>query len=117
MVYVPVTDGANQERAAETVYGFGFWGCTCADQSKGKTYSVGLFKVSAPRNLDGSIEVSASWKHAETNNPLPMQILMEFLETRKGWEFANTDTLDVSRRVPCTFTLPTQQWEHNDRLC
>ena len=94
----------------ESVYGFFFCGCRCADQGN-KMYTVGLIQLSAPRFLGDDMKTVRLERSAETSNLYPIRLLIHFLKTGKRWEVAKRPNLETDRRIPSVFTLPTNLWD------
>jgi hypothetical protein len=96
----------------ESVYGFFLCGRRCQDQDG--DYTVGLVMLSAPQSLGKHLEARFTRVTADVDEMRPLNLLIHFLKTGKAQNVAEQPRLEVSRRVPSLFTLPTSLWTDQD---
>ena len=99
----------------KSVYGFGFCGGSCGDNNK--TYSIGLFRLTAPTHLGQTCRAEECWKIFGTNSDLGVKLLHLHLTKGKLWDMATAQQsrIALELRKPAIFGAPQAYWQDNDQ--
>lgn len=99
----------------QSVYGFGFCGGSCGDSNK--TYSVGLFRLTAPTHLGQTFRAEECWEDFGTDSDLGVKLLHLYLTKGKLWDMATAQKsrIALELRKPAIFGAPQAYWQDNDQ--
>jgi hypothetical protein len=93
----------------ETVYGFYFCGCKCADQHGNE---VGIISLSAPQFLGDPLESHYFQIKSNVGKFLPLCLLVHFLKNGKKWPIAADSKIQTGNQsIPSLLSLPASLWK------